>query len=639
MLELEGYEPGSDLTVMNIFYKYSTKDKKTGKRTKDYATIVFKDNETGIKHCQTIVEPTYTYYLAKPDYQVSDYNRHFIEIEKTDPITCKYNELYKSIAKETGNMDLFKENIKYDNYRANRLFLTNPRVFSADMPILNFMRQEFNDTYKNPVCPIDIVFFDTEADGIKADSDDIEIGRDPTNCIGMYYTKTNTMYSFVLRNPENPQIEALEKDMKSNFQKYYKMFTDFIKFDLGSDEKIEKYGLKNIKLSVGFFDTEAELLVAFFNTLKQLHPDFAMAYNMAYDMPQLIARLQVNGLNPKDVICDKEFDPKFCSYYVDEKNINMLEERCDFADISAYTTYLDQMILYISRRKGQHATDSYSLDTIGGYECRVKKLDYHDITTNIAKFPYLDFKRFWLYNMIDVIVQVCLEAQTGDLKYVFNNVIEMNTPYQKIFRQTVYLAAKGADFYKNHEGVIMGENVNKFGTKPDEKFAGAFVADPLLLSNRNKIKSNGKYINKFNNANDFDYKRLYPSLLQEFNMAPNTQVGKIIIEDSPVHDIPDLKIDSGGTFTENLASYNFIEFCHRWLKMANIEMALEDVNEYFTHYRTPSYQGKGNLPYDSKRKIVAYTVDKTQPVSLTNIPIPEWVDQEVNNYRNTIKLK
>ena len=47
MLELEGYEPGSDLTVMNIFYKYSTKDKKTGKRTKDYATIVFKDNETG----------------------------------------------------------------------------------------------------------------------------------------------------------------------------------------------------------------------------------------------------------------------------------------------------------------------------------------------------------------------------------------------------------------------------------------------------------------------------------------------------------------------------------------------------------------------------------------------------------------
>ena len=163
------------------------------------------------------------------------------------------------------------------------------------------------------------------------------------------------------------------------------------------------------------------------------------------------------------VICDKEFDPKFCSYYVDEKNINMLEERCDFADISSYTTYLDQMILYISRRKGQHATDSYSLDTIGGYECGVKKLDYHDITTNIAKFPYLDFKRFWLYNMIDVIVQVCLEAQTGDLKYVFNNVIEMNTPYQKIFRQTVYLAAKGADFYKNHEGVIMGENVNKFG--------------------------------------------------------------------------------------------------------------------------------------------------------------------------------
>ena len=88
-----------------------------------------------------------------------------------------------------------------------------------------------------------------------------------------------------------------------------------------------------------------------------------------------------------------------------------------------------------------------------------RKLDYHDITTDIGKLPYIDFHTFWLYNIIDVVVQACIESQTEDFKYMFNNVIEMNTPYQKIFRQNKLSIDKGAEFYKHHEGVIMGNNV------------------------------------------------------------------------------------------------------------------------------------------------------------------------------------
>ena len=624
MLKVGHYAPDSDLTIMNLFYKYKDKDP-SGKRTKDYATLIYKDNKTGRKYHQTFYEPKYTYYLAKPEIQIEDYNMHFIEIEKTNPVTCKWNEIYKSIAEETGNLDLFKDNIKSGNYMANILFLTHPRVFGADMPILNYMRSEFNSTYQNPVCPITIGFFDTEADGINADSDDLVIGRDPTIMISMFFTGTNTMYSFIRRDSNNPLIEELEIGLQNDFESYKQKFKDYIKFDLGSDEKIKKYGLSNINLSVGFFDTELDMILSFFEHVKKLSPDFLLAWNMGYDMPQLIARLQVNGVIPATVICDQDFENKFCNYIVDERNRNEPEERCDFAEIASYTTYLDQMILYASRRKGQSAVSSFSLDNIGTIECGVQKLDYHDITTNITKFPYLDFERFWIYNLIDVVVQVCIEMQTGDLRYVFNNVIEMNTPYQKIFRQTVYLAAKGADFYKNHENVIMGENINKFGEKPTEKFGGAFVADPTKLSNRNKIKANGKFINKFNNGNDFDYKRLYPSLLQEFNMAPNTQVGKIIIENSPYTDIPELKIDSGGSFIENLASYNFIEFCHRWLHMANIEQMLDDIHEYTINQN------------NQKRKVV-YFKRKNRPIVFDQRPMPDWVKQEVDNHRRLVNF-
>ena len=640
MLPLRGRQPGDNLTIMNAFYTFPKKNEKTGKRDKDYVTLIYKDNNTGQKFHETIYEPTYTYYLLKPEYQDPGFNMHFIEREKVIPITCPYSQLTRSIAEKTGNLDIYNRNMKSGDYKLNRAFFAHPRIFSADMPILNFIRSEFAETYQNPICDIDMFFFDTEADAMKSSTDNIIIGECPTIMVSGFYTKNKTMYSYILRMPNIPECKTLEDylNTKAGYRYYKEEFTKLIKKNLGSDEKIKQYGLDNIKLEVKFFDTEAEMIIAFFNLLRMLSPDFALAYNMAYDIPQLLARAQVLGLNVPAVVCDREFENKFCSYYVDQRNADNPEERCDFADIASYTAFIDQMILYASRRKGQSAIQSYSLDSVGEAECGVHKLDYHHITTNIAKFPYLNYPLFWLYNLIDVIDQVCIEAQTGDMKYMFNNAIEMNTPYQKIWRQTVYLATKGADFYKNHEGVILGENVNKFGEPPTEKFPGAFVADPNLISNKNKMLANGKYINKFNNTNDFDYKRLYPSLLQEFNMAPHTQVGKIEPTEIGYKDPDYLKMEPGGTFTENLASFNYIEFGQRWFGLAGIEEMLGDIQEYFTIYRTPMFKGPGELPYDKQAKVVAYFPDKTTPVVFCNRPIPDWVDKAVDEYRASLKI-
>lgn len=266
------------------------------------------------------------------------------------------------------------------------------------------------------------------------------------------------------------------------------------------------------------------------------------------------------------------------------------------------------------------AIESNKLDYVGTLECGVRKLDYHEITTDIGKLPYLNFYIFWLYNIIDVVVQVCIEAQTDDLKYVFNNVIEMNTPFQKIFRQTNYLGTKAVEFYKHNEGVIIGNNINRFGKKPDEKFSGAFVADPTKISDKNKVRINGQPIYKYNNGNDFDYKRLYPSLMQEFNMATNTQVGKIFIDNPPYKDPEYLKLSPGGTFTENLASYNYIEFCHRWLGMMDVEEILQEIP-------------KMNLSSDKKQVIDLINPNKIVSI---DIPMPNWVKDEVDKIRKEL---
>ena len=616
-----GYPEGSNLTIMNVFYTRPIRNEETGKYDKDYLVIIFKNNDTGKKEIRIDVEPEYTWYLLKKEYQ-TEHNLAFIEKDKVEPITCKYKDIKLSIAKETGNEDLYKQNMYSGNFRLNDAFFAHPRSFAADMNILNYTRSRFAEIYKNPVIPIDIFFFDIESDIIDSISDNVTIGECPVNAITGYYSKTNTLYNFVLRNKRNKQIQELEDDMKKDFKKYKEKVRSFIEYDLGSKEKVIKYKLDNVELSVGFFDDELSLILEFFKLVHSLSPDIVTAYNISYDLPSLIERLKANGADPRDVICDQDIPPqyRFCEYILDEKNLNNIEERGDFANISARSTYLDQMITYASRRKGQSAIESNKLDYVGTLECGVRKLDYHEITTDIGKLPYLNFYIFWLYNIIDVVVQVCIEAQTDDLKYVFNNVIEMNTPFQKIFRQTNYLGTKAVEFYKHHEGVIIGNNINRFGKKPEEKFSGAFVADPTKISDKNKVRINGQPIYKYNNGNDFDYKRLYPSLMQEFNMATNTQVGKIFIDNPPYKDPEYLKLSPGGTFTENLASYNYIEFCHRWLGMMDVEEILQEIP-------------KMNLSSDKKQVIDLINPNKIISI---DIPMPNWVKDEVDKIRKEL---
>ena len=84
------------------------------------------------------------------------------------------------------------------------------------------------------------------------------------------------------------------------------------------------------------------------------------------------------------------------------------------------------------------------------------------------------------------------------------------------------------------------------------------------------------------------FKSLYPSIIGEHNIAPNTQIGKIIIQEM-VHEnenpYNNPKYSRGGDFVDNLVTNNILEFAHRWLHLANFMEFLEDVQEYYEKSR------------------------------------------------------
>lgn len=117
------------------------------------------------------------------------------------------------------------------------------------------------------------------------------------------------------------------------------------------------------------------------------------------------------------------------------------------------------------------------------------------------------------------------------------------------------------------------------------------------------------------------YSSLYPSIILENNLASNTQIGRVIIEDPnnperkfSLCEHPDMyssddnpaKYSRGGEFLENLMSGNPLEFGRRWLGLGDVYQVLDDIREF---YKFNKYNGK---PIDfTVKDAIYYTKSKS----------------------------
>lgn len=610
---LKRFPEGSNLTLLNTIYTYPKKNN-DGKWDKDAMVVIYKDNNTGIKYHERIEKPDYEFYIAKDDVPIYN-NELFIEKDKVNKISAPFTDLEKTIAEMTDNLKFYYENIKLGNRYANKKLHTNPRIFMSDSNIEDHYRFRFDNLYVNDSVPISKLYFDIEVDTINMAGDFPEPGECPVNAIAIIDEVANKTYSLVLRNPKNPLIQEFENSINDGL---FSELMGLIRDTVGGWKNEIRYGLEKMQYEFLFYDEEIALIQDLFRYINSTRPDFVLAWNMAFDMNYLIERLKVLGYNPEDIICHPDFEKPVCQYRIDERNMNEMAERGDKAIISSYSVYLDQMIHFASRRKGQGVFDSVSLDYIGGIIAKVKKLDYSHITTNIAKLPYLDFKIFIFYNIIDTIVQKCIEAKVADIDYVFNKCLLNNTRYDKCHRQTVYLVNRGAKEFYQKNNCIIGNNYNKTNEKPTKKFPGAFVAAPYKLNNYAKKSINGRSVDLLDNLDDYDYKSLYPSEMREFNMAANTQIGMI--------NIPDIVYDKenpfnskdytrGGAFIEDFHSGNILEFSHRWLGLASYSDLYKDVYKYFT-VNTNSCFFIRNFNRETGNLIIMETIQNNKPIKI-----------------------
>ena len=453
-----------DIMLVNIIYNQGSEQSGWA----DSIDVIYKDLSTGEKYLETVLNPTMDVYFTKPEYRNYDYPKYTMPVEQMEikNISCKYAT--RDIAKIAGG--IYKEYYSRCRESKNRKAMKNLHkyqyVMASDYDPESYYRIQFSCHYLNDKQkPITKLYSDIEVDGINVEGF-VRDGVAPINAITIIDEKTRNCYTFALRNEKNPQIEELENDIEGFKRECHLMFD-------------ETYGKFNYKIL--FYDEKDEIVMIkdYFNLIHTLKRDFIMFWNMNFDANYLMDRISELGYNPAEIMCHPDFPMKKCYYYEDRKNFAVKMKK-DWFTISDYTVWIDQMLIYAGIRKGQSELGSVKLNIIGKKELNDEKLDYTE-EANIKTLPYVNYKKFLLYNIKDVLLQYGIERKTSDIDNLYTRSILNSVAYKKVFSQTALLRNRCyVDYLK--QGYVIGNNINidyerdwdNDDEEESEKFAGAF---------------------------------------------------------------------------------------------------------------------------------------------------------------------
>lgn len=474
---------GRNLMLCDVIYQSASKRSNWS----DYINVLYRDMDTMKKEKIIIKDPKINLYTVKPEYRTFRKPRQFIEVEKTTCKEIKYRDVYFEIAKEAGPDEV--EFCKTHTKKEQKRMLKYPYCLGGDVPIETYYRSLWNEQVGQPKTRnVSKIYLDIEVDQIDHTGGIARHGECPVNAVTVVDDVTDIAYTFLLNTNNsgdhpNPQIT----DFINNQAEFKKLCHE--NFD-------DRFGKKEFKIYM--FDSEVEMLRQLFILINSLCRDFCLIWNMSFDIPYLIDRAEILGLNPEEIICSKDFPVKNYYFYEDRNSFDFANKRSYF-NCSANTHYSDQTINYAGLRKSQGAVRKVSLDAIGEKEIKAKKLDYHEEAT-IKTLPYVNYVLFVLYNINDVLLQQGIERKVKDVDNIYNISNINDVGFTDTLKQTVVFRGFMYTYLRMH-GFVMGHNVNfdnanqghlKFDedgepiyVNEDEEdgestFEGAINGDPLL---------------------------------------------------------------------------------------------------------------------------------------------------------------
>ena len=252
----------------------------------------------------------------------------------------------------------------------------------------------------------------------------------------------------------------------------------------------------NTRKDVDFIycDSEEHLLRSFLAYWQTDFPDVLTGWNCElYDVPYICGRLErlfgekeMRQMSPWGMVKREEMEIKGRTQILYNMfGINVL----DYMDLYKKFTYTNQ--------------ESYRLDHIANVELGQKKLD-HSEYENFKDFYTKDWQKFIDYNIKDVELVTRLEDKMKLIELAIALAYDAKVNLKDVYYQVRMWDTLIYNFLSARNVVVPpAKRANK-----DEKYAGAYVKEPIP----------GKY----DWVVTFDLNSLYPHLIMQYNISPET---------------------------------------------------------------------------------------------------------------------
>lgn len=469
-------EEGANLTIYDVllFNGYDRND--PSNKRPDELFIIYR-NEKGEKKVANIVDPAMEIYFVKPEYREEFVTpREYLEMDKcyakkipaknvlnvvydeikksNDPVSHRYKNIYQT-AYQTGQFKSRKEILKW------------PYTLMSDMNVTEYTWVQLGYHYNLMHGHIiDKCFADIENDIYGLSSMEQAQNMDPVNACTLIFgfdkngpnkNEPIHVYTYLLRNHKKyPQQADFENRLEEFYDECHRNFDKQTIIKKGKEKIVDLKAEYHIEV----LDTEEMVLKAIFNTINKYKPDLCEFWNMPYDMPKMKARMEMLGLEAKDIMTDKDYFPphaRFVNYHMDNRPID-IAERNSYIRMSSTTQYIDQMQTYAGIRKGRKAYGSNKLDNIAKIELGMGKWTFPK-GIDVTNACILDYWDFVLYNIRDVWCQYLIDMVSNDSMSIVYDMNQQNCPLYHLVKQTKYQKYIYYCWYLR-KGVIPGNNVN-----------------------------------------------------------------------------------------------------------------------------------------------------------------------------------
>jgi DNA polymerase elongation subunit (family B) len=271
---------------------------------------------------------------------------------------------------------------------------------------------------------------------------------------------------------------------------------------------------------------EVDLCERFLTDWSSNHPDVVTGWNIKFfDIPYLINRFKrilgeddVKKLSPWDYISEREmvFKGKKQTAY-------------EILGVSA----LDYLELYQWYAPGGKNVENFRLDTIANIELGESKISY-DEYDSLHQLYKLDYQKFIDYNIKDVRLVLALEDKLKLIELALTLAYDTKCNYGDVFAQTRMWDALIYNYLLERGIVVPPRRI----AKKNAAFEGAYVKDPQVGLH--------EYVASF------DLNSLYPHLIMQYNVSPETLIDnseytdemRKLSSDASVESLLDKKLDT-----------------------------------------------------------------------------------------------